>query len=662
MKAITYANGDVMKASYNSIGQMIAERWYDVSNTLTAHYKYVYDGQGNIVSSIDMKSEKEYNYIYEDGKVVRATEYDIVLNEDEFIIGKTVVNTVMYTYDSEGKLTRKRLLPAEGKEQTIYYENAEDDNTVVKFTAGGRTVTSHSKNDAFGRKVFDELQFETGFASRQFSYHVGQVTDTHAEGEKLKSAPTTQLVERIILSDGRILSYEYDAEERITKVTDSVEGVTEYTYDALGQLLAETHNQEVVNEMTYDSYGNILTKNGKHYTYGDVAWRDRLTAVDGKLITYDAQGNPTNYFGYELTWEKGRQLKSFEQNTYTYNANGIRTSKTVNGVTHTYTLDGTNILRETWGDNELVPMYDNEDNVCGIIYNDSPFYFLKNLQGDVIALVDKSGKAVARYSYDAWGVCTIQSDTSGCNIAMINPYRYRSYYYDTEIGMYYLQSRYYDPSVGRFVNGDEYESSTIKYNVLICNLYTYCCNNPVNETDADGRIVLAILKKILVGVVKGILSQFCIDIVEWALKNYVYGRRTSFKPSRVEDYVSAVLSQIFSEFKVSNIVGTAFRIVCLLIKYLPKIVSGKMGKKEWGNLLLDVISITITAILNSSLKKLNNKRAKLRKLRAKKPWNKATSIAVKYVCIKIKYKGIAVNVGLPVTTQLISTALNIFLR
>ena len=116
LKQITYANGDVMKASYNSIGQMIAVRWYDVSNTLTAHYKYVYDGQGNIVRSIDMKSEKEYNYIYQDGKVVRATEYDITINEDEFVIGKTVVHTVMYTYDSEGKLTRKRFLPAEGKE------------------------------------------------------------------------------------------------------------------------------------------------------------------------------------------------------------------------------------------------------------------------------------------------------------------------------------------------------------------------------------------------------------------------------------------------------------------------------------------------------------------------------------------------------------------
>ena len=100
----------------------------------------------------------------------------------------------------------------------------------------------------------------------------------------------------------------------------------------------------MVNTMEYDGYGNILSKNGKVYTYGDDDWKDKLTAYDGQTITYDAQGNPTTYLGHTLTWEKGRQLKSFDGNTYTYNANGIRTSKTINGVKHTYTLDGTKIL------------------------------------------------------------------------------------------------------------------------------------------------------------------------------------------------------------------------------------------------------------------------------------------------------------------------------
>ena len=53
----------------------------------------------------------------------------------------------------------------------------------------------------------------------------------------------------------------------------------------------------------------------------------------------------------------------------------------MNGVLRTYTLDGTKILKETWGDCTLIPLYDNEDGVCGIIYNDAAYYFYKNLQG-----------------------------------------------------------------------------------------------------------------------------------------------------------------------------------------------------------------------------------------------------------------------------------------
>ena len=184
--------------------------------------------------------------------------------------------------------------------------------------------------------------------------------------------------------------------------------------------------------MKYDNYGNILLKNGKQYCY-DETWHDLLTCYDGQSIVYDSQGNPTSYLGHTLTWEKGRQLKKFDNIEYTYNANGIRTSKTVGDATHTYTLDGTKILRETWGENSLIPLYDNEDSVCGIIYNETPYYFLKNLQGDVIAIVDKDAAPVARYAYDAWGVCTVTQDSVG--IANINPFRYRSYYFDEETAL-----------------------------------------------------------------------------------------------------------------------------------------------------------------------------------------------------------------------------------
>ena len=482
LKQITYANGDKMKATYNSVGQMIAEKWYNAANTLIAHYKYVYDGQGNIVCSIDMLSKIEYTYSYENGRIIRAAENDITLN-GEIVTSKKLVNSILYVYDNEGKLTKKRIIPVGGSEQVIYYENT-DENTVVKFSAGDRTVTSHSKTDSFGRKVFDELQLGTGFVSRQFHYHTGNATDEHKDAEKLKSSPTTQLVSQIVMSDGRTISYEYDKEERITKVTDSVDGITEYTYDALGQLLREKKDGTAVNVMTYDNYGNIKSKNGVAYTYGDGVWKDLLTKVGDDTISYDKQGNPISYLGHTLTWEKGRQLKSFDKLSYTYNANGIRTSKTNGSVKHTYTLDGTKILRETYGNTTLVPMYDNEDSVCGIIYNGVPYYFKKNLQGDIIEIVDKDAKRVARYSYDAWGACTVVSASNVIGYA--NPFRYRGYYYDIENKLYYLNSRYYDPSVGRFINADSIEFVDKASNSTENNLYTYCRNSSPNYIDNIG--------------------------------------------------------------------------------------------------------------------------------------------------------------------------------
>ena len=444
-----------------------------------------------IVRSIDIVQRKEYTYTYENGNIVCSAECDITVDANEIVTGKTLVNSIAYSYNSDDKLIRKRILSADGNEQTIWYENPEDGSPVVKFSAGGKTITAHSKTDSFGRKVFDELQLGTGFVSRQFHYHAGEVTQEHIDAGKLKSTATTQLVSRIVLSDGRTIAYAYDAEERITKVTDSVDGVTEYTYDALGQLLAETKDGETINTMVYDNYGNIVSKNGTAYTYGDEKWKDLLTKVGDTTISYDAQGNPTSYLGHTLTWEKGRQLKSFDNTQYTYNANGIRTSKTVNGVEHTFVLDGTKILKESWGSNTIIPMYDNEDNVCGIIYNDVPYYFFKNLQGDVIAIVDKDAQTVAKYSYDAWGVCTISQDSSDCGIATVNPFRYRGYYYDAEIGMYYLQTRYYDPSVGRFVNGDNPVLESAAGIIRECNIYMYCNNCPIMGSDSYGLLYIS---------------------------------------------------------------------------------------------------------------------------------------------------------------------------
>jgi RHS repeat-associated protein len=493
---VTYANGYSVRVTHNSNGQVTEEKWYE-DEALVAHYCYAYDGYGNLIRSVDFANKTEYNYYYEEGRVVRATEKNLFVNTEGVIDARTLVNTILYLYNAEGNVYRKRIISPAGEVQDIWYQNTDDGNTVVKFQVPDptekdpnrqRTITAHSKADSFGRKLFDEVQLATGAVARKFHYHDGEVTQEHKDNIKVKSKATTQLVSKIEFFDGRTLSYEYDAEERITKVNDSVDGTVEYTYDAQGQLLTETVNGTVVNSIAYDNYGNITSKNGVVYTYGDDAWKDLLTKVGEQTIIYDAQGNPTSYLGHTLTWEKGRQLKSFDGITYAYNANDIRTSKTVDGVRHDFVLDGTKILRETWGENVLIPLYDNEDSVCGICYNGEYFYFLKNLQGDIISVTDKDANEVAKYTYDAWGVCAIVSDTSACNIAALNPYRYRSYYYDNEIRMYYLKSRFYDPMTGRFLNHDVLFTPAYGEE----NLFAYCGNDPVRFSDPSGKTRIAV--------------------------------------------------------------------------------------------------------------------------------------------------------------------------
>ncbi len=179
LKKISYANGDYMQASYNKTGQLVSEKWYDGNDNLKAHYKYVYDGQGNIVRSIDIFSKKEYNYTYEDGRIIRATESTIVLNSLEMVTRKTLVNSIFYSYDKDGRQTRKRVIPALGSARVTEYEYPGGSAQVSRFSVGERMITSHSKTDSFGRKVFDELQLGGGVLSRQYSYHTGEYTTEH---------------------------------------------------------------------------------------------------------------------------------------------------------------------------------------------------------------------------------------------------------------------------------------------------------------------------------------------------------------------------------------------------------------------------------------------------------------------------------------------------
>ena len=140
-------------------------------------------------------------------------------------------------------------------------------------------------------------------------------------------------------------------------------------------------------------------------------------------------------------------------------------------------MDGTTILAEfiyTWEDGTwyeyatLVYLYDENGAPIGMrgedaYGNQSYYYYEKNLQGDVIAVLDSNGSVVASYVYDAWGrvleteYAEIDWESASPDqvfFERLNPFLYRGYYYDAENEYYYLNSRYYNPAWGRFINAE----------------------------------------------------------------------------------------------------------------------------------------------------------------------------------------------------------------
>ena len=193
-----------------------------------------------------------------------------------------------------------------------------------------------------------------------------------------------------------------------------------------------------------------------------------------------------------MNWQGGRQLASMTKGSdtlsFAYNESGLRTSKTVNGVTRSYVWQGSKLAADITDAYALYFHYDSAGDVIGFTRTangaDAEYFYVKNLQGDILKVITATGTEAATYTYDAWGMLL----TSSGDMAEANPIRYRGYYYDNETGLYYLQSRYYDPEVGRFINLDSFASTGL--GILGANMFVYCMNNAVFRIDKSGRAPL----------------------------------------------------------------------------------------------------------------------------------------------------------------------------
>ena len=462
-------------------------------------YSYKYDEEGNLISVSGDHSSYSYSYdligrltsFFGKGNHSGGIKYDDknrVSSTVSLVDNKGFVTE--YTYNDKGLLTVVKSSAA---------------NHLGK-TSGGMEFSKTNTYDALGRLANSVFNTSSPLTV-SYTYLAGASTGT-----------TTTLVASVNIG-GKVLSYTYDEDGNITEIKENGTLKESYSYDDLGQMVRENNldnNQTIL--YTYDGSGNILSKKIYPYTvgavsgtpetitysYGNSSWKDLLTAYNGETITYDEIGNPLTYrSGMTFGWEGGRKLTSFSTpnavGNYVYNADGIRVYKEVNGNKTEYYLNGTEIETEITNFGGITRrvdyIYDENGSIYGfVVDNTAKYYYTKNLQGDVIGILDSTGTTIVEYSYDAWGKATVSYPNNenlteaqkqaryllGSN----NPFRYRGYYFDNETGFYYLNSRYYDPETGRFINGDAQLNTD---SILGLNLFAYCYNNPILLSDSTGN-------------------------------------------------------------------------------------------------------------------------------------------------------------------------------
>ena len=480
---VSYANGSVISYTYDEYNNVTNIK---CNGNIVAKYTYNKNGQ---ISVCDDSESGETTYYY----------YDCNGNlESQFILGKDNTLAKSVTTDENGNIVEKTEIG--NNTRTITSGTDSDGKSFVDYNG----LKTTEEKDEFGRTT----SILTKGLKDNKDY---KVEYTYADGKETNSTSKTVSNLYNTFNDKEVAtySYSYDENGNITQIRLGKDIINKYIYDDKNQLKQEydyLHNYYI--NYSLDGNGNIHSVDtqaldrdglptgsprGNIYYYDDKQWCDKLTGVNGVgNITYDEIGNPLNYRdGMSFTWRNGRWLSTTTLNdgtkvTYRYNANGMRTQKKVGSKVTDYYYDSNNNLIAQKTDNAtLFFYYDTENSPVALSYNGKMFYYVKNLQGDIVKILDEDGNEKASYVYNAWGDIISQSDDE---LASINPLRYRGYVYDEDTTLYYLQTRYYDPTTGRFINADDTAYIGATGTVLSANIFTYCENNPIIKKDINGKV------------------------------------------------------------------------------------------------------------------------------------------------------------------------------
>jgi RHS repeat-associated protein len=510
--------GHTTSYSYDAL-----ERLDSVTDPLGRTTSYTHDDSGNQTSLTDPQ-DRSTTFGYDDANRLTSISYDsgspdpVTFSYDADGKRSAMTDstgTSDYSYDSLGRLTSH----TSGAGQTVHYGyDLADELTSIDYPdaltpldtdgPGGQTpvaegtVTRGYDDDGNLTTVSDWLDNTTSF---------GYDPEGHL---------TT-----VTRPNGTSASYSYDANSELASLTD-VGGQADYTRSAEGLITNGPVAGQPNQSFTYDPLAQLTGAGAATYQYGaadnltqtlnaagqtaqqtfDAAHQLEQTTVGTSTptsFTYDAQGNRTSAIrlgdpSVALTWDQANQLASYDgpdardpsqtvSDTFAYNADGLRQTKTVNGQLTNEVYDLTNDLPLMIEDGPTAYITGPTGLPIEQIKQDGTTrYYSTDQLGSTTTLTDQTGDTVASYTYDAYG------NPTGTVSSTENPFRYAGQYTDPETGLQYLRARYYDPSTGQFLSRDPLEAQTR-------DPYGYAADNPLSFTDPTGMDFLDKVGKAISG-------------------------------------------------------------------------------------------------------------------------------------------------------------------
>jgi RHS repeat-associated protein len=484
----TMPGGESETSRYDAGGNMIAHtnfngfaltNRYDAMNRLLSRHvatngavleSYGYSGSGQRLTMSD--SSGTYAYAYD--------------QRDRLKTNTTPQGALRYTYDSNGNMLTIRSLTPNGTDLTYQYDalnrltNVSDarlsgmaaNNTTYGFDAVGNLQRYSYPNGLTNLYQFDSLNRLTnliwkhsGNARADFAYRLGLAGNR------------TNLSETV---DGtlRSFSWSYDALYRLTAETisgASPSGTLGYNYDQVGNRTNRS--------------GSIGSVGAATYAYGSNDW---LTTE-----FYDKNGNTTNSAGGTYRYDYANRLTNYVNGTtnvsITYNADGDRVSKTVNGSMTVYLVDRRNLTGYCQVLEELT--------VSGTITNVAKTY---TYGLDLISQLQISPLLITFYGYDGHGSARFLTGTNGVITdtyaydaygtlitsvgSVVNDYLYVGEQWDKHLNLYFFRQRYNNPATGRFLTSDSFEGNL--FDPLSLHKYLYAHADPVNKLDPTGQSII----------------------------------------------------------------------------------------------------------------------------------------------------------------------------